>query len=505
MSADDPVGATGRTQTRVPIDAEVQLEFENFSGFIREVSANLSLGGMFVKTRYLKPVGTIVRFEFRLSDQYRLIRGTGEVVWTRWRDQPPAMPAGMGIQFLDLDAESRTLVSAIVEQHERAGGAPFDLVTQGDLEAAVPPPSPRSPLAEGLPPASGAGVTSEAVSQWLRAGDEPAVAEPEAEALPPVEDDETIFTPPDFDLPVPPPAEAPEWSFDAPRPSAPARPLDWGAAEAMAALGIAPANAAAAPSESSAPFIPPAPSPLPPAPRFTGSRGAHAEDTGGRKGLWVVAIVTVAGLAGGGWWLYRTQPRSRPAPPAPASSPASAAGAPTGTPPAPAMAAPGPVAVAPPPAAGASRQAASAPVPTAAAPIPAASPAPTPPVPAAPAPTAAASRRFTAVERITWQAAGGETVVVIATDGAVTPADVQHLRLEQPEPREVVKVLGVSRSSVAARLQASTPELRQIRVGLHGEGSRGELHVVLDLSSPGVRILAVEAQGSTVRVHLGRS
>src|SRR5258706_13227511 len=157
MSSDDPNGAPARGQTRVPIDAEVQLEFENFSGFIREVSANLSLGGMFVKTRYLKPVGTIVRFEFRLSDHYRLIRGSGEVVWTRWRDQPPAMPAGMGIQFLDLDAESRSLVNAIVEQHERAAGEPVDLDSQAELEARARPAAQGGPPAAGPPPPPRAG------------------------------------------------------------------------------------------------------------------------------------------------------------------------------------------------------------------------------------------------------------------------------------------------------------------------------------------------------------
>src|SRR4029079_6141424 len=168
MSADDSTGGPPRGQTRVPIDADVQLEFENFSGFIREVSANLSLGGRFVKTRYLKPVGTIVRFEFRLSDQYRLIRGSGEVVWTRWRDQPPGMPAGMGIQFLDLDAESRSLVTAIVEQHERAGGSPFDLESQAEFEAESRRPSGTSRFAPPLPASSSSGVSSAEVSEWLR-------------------------------------------------------------------------------------------------------------------------------------------------------------------------------------------------------------------------------------------------------------------------------------------------------------------------------------------------
>ncbi|MGE5232518.1 MAG: TIGR02266 family protein, partial [Acidobacteriota bacterium] len=125
----------------MPIDAEVLLEFENFGGFIREVSANISNGGMFIKTRYLKPIGTVVHFQFRLADHMELIRGTGTVVWTRWRDQGPGAPAGMGIQFLDVDEPSQLLIAAIVEQHLQHGGAVFDLGTAAG-EGGQPPADP---------------------------------------------------------------------------------------------------------------------------------------------------------------------------------------------------------------------------------------------------------------------------------------------------------------------------------------------------------------------------
>ncbi len=135
----------------------------------------------------------------------------------------------------------------------------------------------------------------------------------------------------------------------------------------------------------------------------------------------------------------------------------------------------------------------------AAAPVPApvvASPAIAPPVAQAP--------RFSSVLSITWQSRGGETEVVVATNGSVRADDVESVRLEKPEPRELIKVKGVRQAFNPTKLEAKTPELRQIRVGFHEDGAQGQLHIVLDLASPDVRVLGVRAEGVVVRVRLGR-
>ncbi len=524
MAPDDSSPPT-RGQTRVPIDAEVQLEFENFSGFIREVSANLSLGGMFVKTRYLKPVGTVVRFEFRLSDQYRLIRGTGEVVWTRWRDQPPAMPAGMGIQFLDLEAESRTLVTAIVEQHQRAGGAPFDLAMRSHAEDPEPPPSFGGAFADALPAAAGAAMTADSVSEWLQTEPRltgPTTVSPREDGDRPIQaslvhDHEaareqvaiSFEEPPE--LPAAPPTAAPAapalpWVSESRGTSvSPARQLDWGAAEAMAALGIAPSVpvAAAAPPPPPSPddtLIPPEFPPVAARPMFSGGHAA-SESEGGRWALRIAIPLLVIALGGAGWWFLQERFKTKPSTVELVEGPSSA------RPPAPAAR---PVVPAPAPAAKSPTAADAARpdnAPLRPAPVNPATVAavPAPPVAVTPEPARAPGAvNFDAVSKITFQSAGGETEVVLWTNGVVRAEDVEHLRLDDPEPREVLKLRGVVEAFSPSKLTVGSGELRQIRVGFHEQRPRGQLHVVFDLAAHDVRIVSMRADGAQLKVRFGR-
>ena len=76
-----------RDSRRVPLETRVQFKFDRFDGFISEYSANISPGGLFLRTRAPQPPGTVLDFEFRLGDGFELIRGRGEVVWNRLEDE----------------------------------------------------------------------------------------------------------------------------------------------------------------------------------------------------------------------------------------------------------------------------------------------------------------------------------------------------------------------------------------------------------------------------------
>ena len=138
-----------RDSRRVPLETRVQFKFDRFSGFISEYSANISPGGLFLRTLEPRPPGTVLDLEFRLGDGYELIRGRGEVIWMRAEDEGTARPAGMGIRFLELSEGSRELIYRIVDEHVLQGGTPFD-VTQQPPDPA-PPPVPEVPEA-GPPP-----------------------------------------------------------------------------------------------------------------------------------------------------------------------------------------------------------------------------------------------------------------------------------------------------------------------------------------------------------------
>ncbi len=138
-----------RDSRRVPLETRVQFKFDRFDGFISEYSANISPGGMFIRTRVPQPPGTVLDFEFRLGDGFELIRGRGEVVWNRLEDEGPARPGGMGLHFLELAEGSKELIYRIVDQHVALGGTPFDIMQRPPDPVPTTPPVLPPPLSTG--------------------------------------------------------------------------------------------------------------------------------------------------------------------------------------------------------------------------------------------------------------------------------------------------------------------------------------------------------------------
>lgn len=457
-----------RATVRVLLEAEVVVEFDRFSGFLAEYSSNLSLGGMFLTTRYLKPVGSELRFELRLKDAAApLVRGRGMVAWTRWQDQGPRRPAGMGVRFIDLDAESHALVYKIVEERLRAGQIHEELALDSATLAEV-----AAPPSVELPPAIPDAAFSTPDEMVFRppAGAPPTPIEPPAAAL----------EPPALEEPKPVPSRSV------------APPLDEIVARATAAWS--PPAEPPRPPVASSPGPPPKtpaardrdPSPVarpqPPRPPRKSSAGA----------LWVVLALVAAGV--GGWWMWKSGLLS------------SSAEVPAGAPPARSPAEPPPKAAvesspaAAPPARQPAPPAAPAPVPLTAADGTPASPLPTrePPAPS-PVPVPPL-QRFTGLEKVTWSEESGFTEVVLWMDGAI-PADAfERSRIDGKEPRELVRLRGASRPLEAGRYDVGTPEVRRVRTGLHGSGASAELHVVLDLAA-GARVFEAKVDGNRLLVR----
>jgi hypothetical protein len=111
-----------------------------------------------------------------------------------------------------------------------------------------------------------------------------------------------------------------------------------------------------------------------------------------------------------------------------------------------------------------------------------------------------ASGPFTGVDDILIRRRGSDLVVTLVADGPLPRWD--HLRLDSGKPREVIRLYGVTRPYVHNRLPVDEPELRQIRTGYHEDDAGDQLHVVLDLAGPGVRMVAMEPGESTLALHL---
>jgi hypothetical protein len=141
------------------------------------------------------------------------------------------------------------------------------------------------------------------------------------------------------------------------------------------------------------------------------------------------------------------------------------------------------------------------PAPTAAATLPPARPEPTPaapPVTAAPLPEAVQRKDTTAVERITFEKTLGGTDIVLWGNGGFPPASYTSSRMGSP-PRALIVVTGIRRPFPQPRIAVGTGEVKQVRIGYHGGD---ELHVVIDLATPDVKVSRIDQDGQRLRIHL---
>lgn len=136
-------GDDKRSDERMPVGFAVRLAYGTVDEFVEKFAVNVSRGGVFIRTREPKPVGTNVVFELRLQTGEPVIRGRGVVRWVQAGGGAahPPQPPGMGVQFTDLDEGSRAVVERILALKERRGVAP-----------GVAGPSPVAPRPETTPP-----------------------------------------------------------------------------------------------------------------------------------------------------------------------------------------------------------------------------------------------------------------------------------------------------------------------------------------------------------------
>ncbi len=92
-----------------------RLNFEQESEFIEAFAPLISAGGMFLRTRQIKPVGSTIRFDFSLADGERLLFGEGLVRQVRQpTPQNPRSPSGMLIKFTKLNRASKDLIRRVM-------------------------------------------------------------------------------------------------------------------------------------------------------------------------------------------------------------------------------------------------------------------------------------------------------------------------------------------------------------------------------------------------------
>ncbi len=111
---------------------------------------------------------------------------------------------------------------------------------------------------------------------------------------------------------------------------------------------------------------------------------------------------------------------------------------------------------------------------------------------------------LTGVDHITWQESQNQTVLTLWGDGPFDTDQLVVFRLDTGTPRQVVKILGVSRPFSRRSLAVGTSHVSAIRTGLHTGDAGQELHVVADLEDPAVRMRRMEPEGSQLHVYFSK-
>lgn len=105
----------------------VEIAAEDFAEFVETHGRWISTDGAFLPTDLELKSGLEVDCVCRMADGFELFRARCMVAWRRHQPDQLKRPAGIALHFLKLDDAGRQFVEKLVENHQLAGGEPFDV------------------------------------------------------------------------------------------------------------------------------------------------------------------------------------------------------------------------------------------------------------------------------------------------------------------------------------------------------------------------------------------
>ena len=133
-----------------PITLRIKFKSASLDEFVARYGADVSAGGIFIRTKQPLAVGSLLQFDFSLADSSPLMAGFGTVVWVR---EPDASRAGsipgMGVRFDQLTPDSQQTHQQILALKVRRGG---DRPTTAPPQSSAPAPAARPAARPATPP-----------------------------------------------------------------------------------------------------------------------------------------------------------------------------------------------------------------------------------------------------------------------------------------------------------------------------------------------------------------
>jgi uncharacterized protein (TIGR02266 family) len=103
---------TGRREHR-RVRIALQVSYRSTGSFLVSYSVDLSQGGLFIETPRPRDVGTELELWLAIPGAQQDVRLKGTVVWVR-REVHGGQPPGMGIQFLQVEADCGQLIDQMI-------------------------------------------------------------------------------------------------------------------------------------------------------------------------------------------------------------------------------------------------------------------------------------------------------------------------------------------------------------------------------------------------------
>lgn len=105
---------------RKPLKAELRVYYgPSQTRVLYGFTVDMSSGGLFLKTEVPFAVDDKVLLSFTLPDANKVINCSAKVAWINLPDKPkkPELPAGVGLQFLDLSTEYLMSIQSLLQHH----------------------------------------------------------------------------------------------------------------------------------------------------------------------------------------------------------------------------------------------------------------------------------------------------------------------------------------------------------------------------------------------------
>ena len=102
-----------RKDRRVPLTGGAEVKFSSWAAFYEVYTTNISRGGMMLQMSKTPEVGERIQVKLQLPKGDEIVLD-GEVKFVR--PNPPPERAWVGVQFVDLDAETLAQIETLIDE-----------------------------------------------------------------------------------------------------------------------------------------------------------------------------------------------------------------------------------------------------------------------------------------------------------------------------------------------------------------------------------------------------